>query len=153
MKRSTIFSVLAVLVIASLMLAACPSAATPAPTAAPAAQPTATPVPATATPVPPTATPAPAATEAPVAEATAAPTEEPMEEAMAGEPIALTCERGVFKEVPRALGGGGVGPVDRTNLFHPGAVGQLGEFLAMDANNGRVLWRDIFGYVGLPPAL
>lgn len=56
-------------------------------------------------------------------------------------PIALTCERGVFKEVPRTLGGGGVGPVDRTNLFHPSAPGDLGEFLAMDANNGRVLWR------------
>ncbi len=92
MKRSTLFTVLAVLVIASLMLAACPSS-TPAPTAAPAAQPTATPVPPTATPVPPTATPAPAATEAPTAEPTAAPTEEPVEETKAGEPIALTCEQ------------------------------------------------------------
>jgi branched-chain amino acid transport system substrate-binding protein len=99
MKRSTLFLVLAVLVIASLVLAACPSAATPAPTeppAAPVEQPTTAPEP-TATPVPPTATPEPAPTEAPteapVEEPTAAPTEEPAEEATAaGEPIALACE-------------------------------------------------------------
>jgi len=95
MKRSTLFLVLAVLVIASLVLAACPSAATPAPTAPPAApveQPTTPPEP-TATPVPPTATPEPVATEAPAEEPTAAPTEEPAPEpVVAGEPIALTCE-------------------------------------------------------------
>lgn len=94
MKRSTLFLVLAMLVIASLVLAACPSA-TPAPTEpppAPVEQPTTPPEP-TATPVPPTATPEPVATEAPTEEPTAAPTEEPMEEpAAAGEPIALTCE-------------------------------------------------------------
>lgn len=91
MKRSTMFLVLAMMVIASLVLAACPSS-TPAPTVAPAEQPTATPVPPTATPVPPTATPEPVATEAPAEEPTPAPTEEPMEEAAAGEPIALACE-------------------------------------------------------------
>jgi branched-chain amino acid transport system substrate-binding protein len=88
MKRSTLFLVLAVVVIASLVLAACPSSA-PAPTAAPAA----TPVPPTATPVPPTATPAPAATAAPAAEPTASATEEPMEEAAAREPVVLNCEQ------------------------------------------------------------
>ena len=95
MKRSTLFLVLAVLVIASMVLAACPSAATPVPTAPPAApveQPT-TPPESTATPVPPTATPEPVATEAPAEEPTAAPTEEPAPEpVVAGEPIALTCE-------------------------------------------------------------
>jgi alcohol dehydrogenase (cytochrome c) len=55
-------------------------------------------------------------------------------------PIALTCERAVFKEVPKTIGGGGTGPVDRTNLFHTGSQDQLGEFLAMDLN-GKVLWR------------
>jgi branched-chain amino acid transport system substrate-binding protein len=92
MKRSTLFLVLAVLVIASLVLAACPSS-TPEPTAAPVQQPTTPPEP-TATPVPPTATPAPVATEPPAVEPTAVPTEEPVEEpaAAAGEPIALTCD-------------------------------------------------------------
>ncbi len=94
MKRSSLFLVLAMLVIASLVLAACPSS-TPAPTVAPAEQPTmppeptATPVPPTATPVPPTPTPEPAPTEAP----TAAPTEEPMEEGKAGEPVVLACDQ------------------------------------------------------------
>jgi len=41
-------------------------------------------------------------------------------------PLALTCERAIFEEVPRALGAGGTGPVDRTNLFHPGSPEGLG---------------------------
>ncbi len=55
-------------------------------------------------------------------------------------PMALTCERAIFEEVPRAEGNGGTGPVDRTNLFHPASPEGLGEFTAMDAN-GKVLWR------------
>ncbi len=55
-------------------------------------------------------------------------------------PLALTCETAVFEEVPRAIGSGGVGPVKRTNLFHPQNPNGLGEFLAMDIN-GKVLWR------------
>jgi alcohol dehydrogenase (cytochrome c) len=55
-------------------------------------------------------------------------------------PIAMTCERAVFKDVPKTVGGGGTGPVDRTNLFHPASANGLGEFLAMDVN-GKVLWR------------
>jgi alcohol dehydrogenase (cytochrome c) len=55
-------------------------------------------------------------------------------------PMALTCERAIFEEVPRAIGNGGVGPVDRTNLYHPSSPDALGEFLALDVN-GKVLWR------------
>ena len=55
-------------------------------------------------------------------------------------PMALTCERAIFEEVPRAEGNGGTGPVDRTNLFHPASPEGLGEFTAMDVN-GKVLWR------------
>ena len=96
MKRSTLFLVLAMLVIASLVLAACPSAETPAPAeppAAPVEQPTTPPEP-TAVPEPePTEVPAAEPTEAPMEEPTAVATEEPMEEVMAGEPIALTCDQ------------------------------------------------------------
>jgi len=55
-------------------------------------------------------------------------------------PIALTCEDAVFEEVPRAIGNGGVGPVKRTNLFHPASPNGLGEFVAMGID-GKVLWR------------
>ncbi len=55
-------------------------------------------------------------------------------------PMALTCEKAVFEEVPRAEGSGGVGPVKRTNMFYPGSPQGLGEFVAMDVN-GKVLWR------------
>ena len=98
MKRSTLFLVLAMLVIASLVLAACPSAETPAPVpteapAAPVEQPTTPPEP-TAVPEPePTEAPVAEPTEAPAEEPTAVPTEEPAEEPVAaGEPVALTCE-------------------------------------------------------------
>lgn len=55
-------------------------------------------------------------------------------------PLSLTCEDATFEEVPRAVGNGGVGPVKRTNLFHPSSPDALGEFVAMDVN-GKVLWR------------
>ena len=55
-------------------------------------------------------------------------------------PLSLTCEAATFEEVPRAIGNGGVGPVQRTNLFHPASPNGLGEFVAMDVN-GKVLWR------------
>ena len=92
MKRSTLFLLLAILVIASLVLAACPSAApVPAePTAAPAEPPTTAPEP-TATPEPPTATPEPAPTEVATVAPTEAPTEAPAT-AAAGEPMAFACE-------------------------------------------------------------
>jgi alcohol dehydrogenase (cytochrome c) len=55
-------------------------------------------------------------------------------------PMALTCERAIFEEVPRAIGSGGTGPVDRTNTFHPASPEGLGEFTAMDVT-GKVLWK------------
>jgi alcohol dehydrogenase (cytochrome c) len=55
-------------------------------------------------------------------------------------PMHLTCENGVFEEVPRAIGGGGTGPVKRTNLFHPENPNGLGEFMALGLD-GQVKWR------------
>jgi len=55
-------------------------------------------------------------------------------------PMHLTCENGVFEEVPRAIGGGGTGPVKRTNLFHPENPNGLGEFMALGID-GKVKWR------------
>ena len=59
-------------------------------------------------------------------------------------PINLNCETGVFGPVDRVEGGGGPGPVRRTNHFHPDSPGQLGEFLAMDMRTGEVRWRQRF---------
>jgi PQQ-dependent dehydrogenase (methanol/ethanol family) len=56
-------------------------------------------------------------------------------------PLNLTCETGVFGDVPRVEGRGGTGPVKRTNHFHPQSPNNLGEFLAMDMKSGKVLWR------------
>ena len=59
-------------------------------------------------------------------------------------PINLNCETGIFGPVDRVEGGGGAGPVRRTNHFHPDSPGQLGEFLAMDMRTGDVRWRRRF---------
>ena len=59
-------------------------------------------------------------------------------------PINLNCETGIFGPVDRVEGGGGTGPVRRTNHFHPDSPGQLGEFLAMDMRTGDVRWRRRF---------
>ena len=56
-------------------------------------------------------------------------------------PMSLHCEKGIFGEVNRVEGGGGTGPVKRTNTFHPQSPNGLGEFLAMDMKSGKVLWR------------
>ncbi len=56
-------------------------------------------------------------------------------------PIILNCETGVFGPVERLEGGGGTGPVRRTNHFHPQSPDHLGEFLAMSMRTGEVLWR------------
>ena len=56
-------------------------------------------------------------------------------------PITLNCETGVFGPVERRAGGGGAGPVRRTNHFHPDSPDQLGELLAMSMRTGEVLWR------------
>jgi alcohol dehydrogenase (cytochrome c) len=55
-------------------------------------------------------------------------------------PMNLTCMDGTFEEVPRAVGGGGNGPVERTNFFHPANPNGLGEFMALGVD-GQVKWR------------
>ena len=59
-------------------------------------------------------------------------------------PINLNCETAVFGPVDRVAGGGGTGPVRRTNHHHPDSDEQLGEFLAMDMRTGAVKWRRRF---------
>jgi alcohol dehydrogenase (cytochrome c) len=55
-------------------------------------------------------------------------------------PLNLTCEDGTFGPVRQVEGGGGTGPVKRTNLMHPESPDGLGELLAIDVN-GKILWR------------
>ncbi len=56
-------------------------------------------------------------------------------------PLALACEKGAFLHVEPVEGGGG-GGFSRKELFHhPESGGNVGEFVAMDAATGRVLWR------------
>ena len=59
-------------------------------------------------------------------------------------PINLNCETAVFGPVDRVAGGGGTGPVRRTNHHHPDSGEQLGEFLAMSMRTGEVRWRRRF---------
>ena len=56
-------------------------------------------------------------------------------------PIILNCETAQFGPVERVEGGGGTGPVRRTNHVHPDSPEHLGEFLAMSMRTGEVLWR------------
>ena len=56
-------------------------------------------------------------------------------------PITLNCETAVFGPVEKRPGGGGTGPVRRTNHLHPESPEHLGEFLAMSIKTGEVLWR------------
>ena len=56
-------------------------------------------------------------------------------------PITLNCETAVFGPVEKRPGGGGTGPVRRTNHVHPDSPEHLGEFLAMSVRTGEVLWR------------
>ena len=56
-------------------------------------------------------------------------------------PLNLACERGTFNDVQKVLGGGGTGAVRRLNIPHPESPEGMGEFLAMDATTGKVLWR------------
>jgi len=56
-------------------------------------------------------------------------------------PLNLNCEKGTFNEVKRVEGGGGSGPVRRINLMHPESPDGIGEFLAMNARTGQILWR------------
>ena len=56
-------------------------------------------------------------------------------------PMNLNCEKGTFGPVEKVVGKGGTGPVQRADYKHPESGGNLGEFLAMDSQTGRVLWR------------
>ena len=55
-------------------------------------------------------------------------------------PLILNCETGVFGPVEKVQGGGGTGPVRRTNHFHPKSPDHLGEFAAMNIRTGEILW-------------
>ena len=55
-------------------------------------------------------------------------------------PLILNCETGRFGPVEQVAGGGGTGPVRRTNHFHPDSPEHLGEFAAMNVRTGEVLW-------------
>ena len=56
-------------------------------------------------------------------------------------PINLNCETAVFGPVDKVAGGGGTGPVRRTNHVHPDSPDQLGELLAMSMRTGEIRWR------------
>jgi alcohol dehydrogenase (cytochrome c) len=56
-------------------------------------------------------------------------------------PMNLTCEKGTFGAVEKVVGKGGTGPVARADYKHPESGGNLGEFLSMDMQTGKVLWR------------
>ncbi len=56
-------------------------------------------------------------------------------------PLTLNCETGIFGPVEKREGGGGVGPVRRTNHFHPRSPEHIGELVAMSLRTGEVLWR------------
>ncbi len=57
-------------------------------------------------------------------------------------PLNLHCEQGTFNDnINRVVGGGGSGGVRRRNLMHPASPDGIGEFVAMHARSGRILWR------------
>ncbi|MBT8148098.1 MAG: PQQ-binding-like beta-propeller repeat protein [Gammaproteobacteria bacterium] len=56
-------------------------------------------------------------------------------------PITLNCALTAFGPTERVLGGGGTGPVRRTNYPHPDAGDNLGELLVLDIPSGEVKWR------------
>ncbi len=56
-------------------------------------------------------------------------------------PLILNCQKGTFQDVKRVSGGGGAGGARRTNLPHPASPDGIGEFLAMHAKTGKVIWR------------
>ena len=56
-------------------------------------------------------------------------------------PMTLNCERAVFGPIERVVGGGGTGPVRRTDYKHPDSGGNLGQLQALDITTGEPLWR------------
>lgn len=57
-------------------------------------------------------------------------------------PLNLSCETGTFTDVTHEEGGGGNGQGRRRNRRHPESPDGIGEFLAMNARTGRILWRN-----------
>lgn len=55
-------------------------------------------------------------------------------------PLILNCETGRFGPVEKVAGGGGSGPIRRTNHVHPDSPDHLGEFAAMNIRTGEILW-------------
>jgi len=55
-------------------------------------------------------------------------------------PLTLNCQRSIYIDVEQVEGGGNGGLGRRENLFHPDSVGNLGEFVAMSAATGEILW-------------
>lgn len=56
-------------------------------------------------------------------------------------PLNLNCALATFGPVEQVLGGGGVGPVRRTNYFHPLSGNNLGELIALDLKSREVKWQ------------
>ena len=56
-------------------------------------------------------------------------------------PMNLACEKATFGTAEKAVGKGGLGKYSATQYKHPDSGGNLGEFLAMDAQTGKALWR------------
>ncbi len=57
-------------------------------------------------------------------------------------PLNLHCEQGTFNDnINRVVGGGGSGGVRRRNLMHPARPDGIGEFVAVHARSGKILWR------------
>ena len=57
-------------------------------------------------------------------------------------PLNLSCETGTFTDVKHEEGGGGNGQGRRKNRRHPESPDGIGEFLAMNARTGTILWRN-----------
>jgi alcohol dehydrogenase (cytochrome c) len=57
-------------------------------------------------------------------------------------PLNLSCETGTFTDVTHVEGGGGNGAGRRKNRRHPESPDGIGEFLAMSARTGAILWRN-----------
>ena len=58
-------------------------------------------------------------------------------------PLKVSCAKSVFNPLPNvaAVGGGGTGPAKRDLTPHPSSPTNIGEFVAMDSRNGKVIWR------------
>jgi alcohol dehydrogenase (cytochrome c) len=57
-------------------------------------------------------------------------------------PLNLSCETGTFTDVKHEEGAGGSGGGRRKNRRHPESPDGIGEFLALNARTGAILWRN-----------